>query len=290
MKTFFLLISVSTQNNALRILNKLKNGNSFLHPGVSIDIQLQQRNPLNILVEQNRLTDEQYWQDPPVAIGAGPVYDIRINKVTLLYESLILEDLDEVARINRSVLQYPVDCPTFRLLDLAGGAMHDSLNFALPRGTRIVYLMFVHESQIVQNVVRHSYMSTRYRFPPFLDYMTFNLVGKNGIVMSKGLHGISKGRNSHSLRSFHSEMVKKGLYTKDFDAWFPPTRNGLGYDIILPIDLEFYHRQFREIATLNVELGYTQASRTNWSLRCWAVSQRLYQYSSKDMWTFKDTV
>jgi hypothetical protein len=270
----------------------MKNTNGFLHPGVAVDIQLQQRSPLNVLVERADLTDNQYWQTPNVAAIANLArpYTITINKITLLYESVILEDLDEIERINRSTLEYPVDIPVERLNDLDGSVMHETASVPLPRGTRLVYLMFLHESQLMPNAVANSYMSSRFRWPPYLNHLQLSLVGKNGIVYQKGLRDIVKGRNSHSLRSLHAELCKKNLYTKNFDAWFPPQRNGIGYDVIIPVDLSYYHKNFKEISALTVELAYSQPSMPRWSMRTFAVVQRVYQYSEKDRWTYKDTM
>jgi len=289
-----LFLVVSCQNNALRIINKMKNTNGFLHPGVAVDLQLQQRNPLHILVERGNLTDNVYWQFPaPVDIPDTPVaavWTIRINKISLLYESALIESLDEIERINRSTLEYPIDVPIERLNDLDGSVMHETATVPLPRGTRLIYLMFLHECQLMPNAVKNSYMSSRFRWPPYLDRMHLSLVGKNGIVYQKGLRDISKGRNSHSLRSLHAEMCKKNLYTKNFDAWFPPARNGISYDVIIPVDLSYYYKNFKEISALTVELNYTQPSMPRWSLRTFCVTQRVYQYSEKDRWTYKDTL
>jgi hypothetical protein len=284
--------AVSCQNNYLRTIMKTKNTTSFLHPGVQIDIQLQQRNPIDILIDRADLPEEVVWQTPVARdIGeAAKKYRISIRKITLLYESAILQDLNEVARINRSTLLYPLDTPIERWNALDGGVMMETVNVPLPRGSRMVYLFFMHETQRIPFAVKNGFMPTRFRWPPYLDRMNLSLVGKSNLIFQRGFRDINNPRNSVSLRTFHAELVKKNLYSKDFDSWCPAERHGVPADIIIPLDLSPYFDDFSEICNLTVELGYTQASRPNWGLRSYSVVQRVYSYSERDMWTYKDTL
>jgi hypothetical protein len=83
-------------------------------------------------------------------------------------------------------------------------------------------------------------------------------------------------------------MLKKSLYTKPFDTWFPPT--GVGYDVVFPLDLSTYHKNMHEITNMSVRLVYTVAAQTRWSLRSIAVVQRVYSWDEKNKWAWRDKI
>lgn len=282
---------LSTQNCALAILNKKKNGPSFLRPGLTIDVTLEQRAPLNVCVERAGVADQAYYQtmiNPVVLALDGGAYDIRIKRVALVYESMILEDVKEIERINNSIIEYPADVPYFNNNDLAGGIMTQTLQVSLPRGTKFLYLFFNHECQKVANAYENSWMSSKFTFPPNLSEIHLSLVGKEGLLFKSGLVDLDKGNASHSLRMFHAEMRRKNIYTPEFDTWVPKT--GKGYDLVLPISLESYHKDLREISNMTVRLNYKAPSQARWSLRSVAVVQRLYCWDAKTKWSWSDKI
>ena len=280
---------LSTQCNGLLQLNSVHNGPSFLRPGVTIDISLEQRAPLSGLIERADVTDDNYFHiaDLPVTVAIAP-YDITIKKITVLYESMTLHDPHEVARLENSILDYPVDVPHINNNDLMPGISQQSLTVSIPRGAKIVYLFFTHEVQKMHGAAPNSALSGRFTIPPGLSEIHLDLVGRDDIVLKQGFVGLDKPRSSHSLRAFHTELIKKGLYSKDYDTWMPPT--GLPYDFILPIDLSPYHKNLQEISTMTVRLTYTTPSRPRWSLRSIAVVQRVYSWDSKNKWSWRDKI
>ena len=282
------------QNNALRTICKLKNGNSFLPPGITVNITLQQRTPLTICVERTDLTDDLYYQVvvPAAAIAAVPAYHVRIKKITLWYESLIFDSPLELDKMNAKRLEYPMDIPRMRLQELNGGVSEHNVPIALPRGARFIYIMFIHESQKLPNVVPNSYMSSRFRFPPGLDSIQLSLVGKEGLLFKKGLNGLGSynGRDSHSLKAYHAELCRKGLYSRAFETFCPPPRNGIGYDSVLALDLTPYHKSMHELSTMRMDLLYTAPAKNNWSVRAFAIVQRLYTFDQKNKWEIVDIV
>jgi hypothetical protein len=279
-----------TQSCALRTVNKgMKNTNSFLRPGLKIDVSLEGRTPMNALVERADIPDNSYYelQGAPAVVPLLP-YDIKIHKITLLYESVLLQDQAELDRINNSQLDYCADVPFMGSNDLLGGIMSQTLSVSLPRGSKFCFLYFCHEGQNMPNGLAHSYQSGRFTFAPHLSSMDMSLVGKDGLILKQGLKDLEKGRSSHSLRALHADMVKKGLYSRPFDSFYPAT--GRGYDQVIPIDLSLYHRDVHEITNLTVRLAYTEPSRPRWTLRniCWV--QRVYSFDVKNRWSWRDKI
>ena len=301
---------MSTQCNALRQITKQRNTNSWLHPGVRLDITLQMRTPLDVMIERNDVTDDQYWAIPvaPVAIGAGaaqpavvqPVpagtkIEVNVLKMTLTYQSAILSTKEEINRLMRNTLRYHVDVPVMRLAQLHHGIMAETVRLPLPAGTKIAFLLFYHESQLVPNARPNSYMSSRFRFAPFLDEMVLSLTGREGISQAKGITfpgNPTQGRSSHSLRAMHRDLVNRDLYHKSFDSFFPPFRAGryVGYDSIWPVDLTPYSDATRDLFTLEIALRYSQAALSQWNIVCFAVGQWVYEWNEKTKWTWRPLV
>jgi hypothetical protein len=292
----------SSSNNILRTITKVKNGNSFLHPGCSLDITLHRRTDMTLLFERTDLTDVQQYQigvglggAPVVAVNAyTPVFKVKISSISLMYESVVLESQEEISRIMRSTLRYPVDVALMRTSAIFGGTMNQVVKVPLPPGTKVAYLMFLHETQTVPNAVQNINMSTRYRYLPGLSKVELSLVGKDGLIFQRGIDdlGVPAGRESLSLRAMHAEWLKKNIYTKPFDTFFPssPADANTGFDQLLVLDMTPYKKSVADISTLFVTLSYNTMSQYRWNLRVFPVVQRLYEYSEKTRWTWKDTL
>ena len=286
---------LSTQNMAMRALSKVTNSNSFLPPNCSVSITLHRRVYPSEIMERTDLTDEHYFQIGAAHVIApvDPAYNVTINKITLLYESVTLADKKDIDELDKKRLEFPVDVPIYRHNDLNGGTMAQTVMVSLPRGTKFCYLLFLHESQTTPNAVANSYMSGRFRFLPHLLKLQLSLVGRDGLIFQEGFDGFygMEGRRSHRLRTFHADLVRKGLYSKSFDEWVPADQeNSIGYDNVIPLDLTPYRDTFNEISTLRVTMQYKQASEARWKLRTIAVVQRLYEFDKKTMWTWKDII
>ena len=132
-------------------------------------------------------------------------------------------------------------------------------------------------------------MSSRFTFPPGLHRLTVSLVGRDGISYAAGVEGLGHagGRASTSLRDLHADLVRRGLYQHDFDTWFPAA--GLGYDQAYVTDLSMY--KIRAAVEMKMKHEFNAASKTNWSLRTFAIVQRELQYHTQEpKWTWKDLI
>lgn len=83
----------------------------------------------------------------------------------------------------------------------------------------------------------NSRIATKFSFPRLLTECSISTIGKEGILnKSVGLQnlGVPAGHSSPSLRIYHADNFKKGIYSKDFDQWFPASRVAanpiIGYD------------------------------------------------------------
>lgn len=280
---------LSTQNNALASLNKVTNSSSFLPAGATVEISLEQRAPLWSLIDRADTNDANYYHTAnlPVLVAVQP-YDVTIKKITVLYESMVLQDPHEISRLENSLLQYVVDVPHLGNCDLMPGISQQSVTVSIPRGTKLVYIYFCHEVQKMAGASPNSWMAGRFTIPPGLSELHLDITGRDGIVMKSGFQQLDSPHHSHSLRAFHADLLKNGLYSKDYATWMPKT--GIPYDFILPIDLGPYHKSLQEISTMTARLVYATPARTRWSLRSISVVQRMYSWDSTNKWSWRDRI
>jgi hypothetical protein len=291
----------SCQNNTLRMLTGQKIENGFLHPGAEFTFSLHKREPILAAVERANITDAQYFGDeaiPDASVAAPAMINgcqLIIKAIFLNYESVELKSSEQIDRFRKSTSRYCSDIVLYRQNNLGDGVMHDTKHVSLPGGTKLVYLMWIYESQITYGARANSYLSARLRFPPLLKHLQLSISGgAEGLVVKTGLDdlGRKEGRGSPSLKIYHEELMRKNIYTKSFDSFFPPWRadaargNNLGYDQVLVLDLTPY--TIPEGAELTVEMTYDGLAAARWYLRSYHVKQRLFEYNERSKWTFKD--
>jgi hypothetical protein len=286
-------------SNQLRAINRVRNTSSYLHPGATVDITLHQRPDLKCMIERLiENNDNVYWQvvapgGQPAAIppeAADANYSVEIHGISLWYHSIILEDPRLVEKIMGSTISYPVDAICPKLNELSPGVMESSCEVALPRGTRLIAICFYHEIQLMQNAVANGWMSPRMRIPPGLDSVQLSLTGKAGIIMQNGIRQLQRPRNSHSLREYHAELCRQGLYDKPFDDFCPPARGGIGFNFCILADVSPYHKSLSEIAYMTALLKYTEPSQPRWRMRTFCLVQRVFSWNSREHWMWKDVI
>jgi hypothetical protein len=277
------------QCNALRILTGQKRQSLFFPPGTEISVTLHKRFPDTSCIERADVTDNGIF-GLAVIDKMPKTMSVQIDDASLWYESLSIESSEQLKQLEKSNYRCLVDFPVMRTNALQSGKRTDRQTVSLPRGTKIVFMAFLHENQIVNEARANSYMAARYRFPPGLDKLNISLVGRGGVPIKTGLEELSlaKGRHSASLRKYVSTLTKKGLYSKSFDSYFPPsTGDVIGYDQVLLLDLTMY--QFPQDTDLTVNMAYSADSKERWFLRCYPVTQRMI--SCKDgVWEFSDFI
>jgi hypothetical protein len=288
----------SCQNNTLRQLTGQKLENGFLHPGVEFTFCLHRREPLLAAVERANITDAMYFGEEAIAnnlvTGQNRINscELTIKAVFLNYESVFLKSSEQIERFRKSTSRYCADIVLYRQNNLASGVLHDTKLISLPAGTKLVYLMWIYEAQITYGAQRNSYLSARFRFPPLLEQLNLTLTGMDGLLVKSGLSNLGRkeGRGSVSLKIYHEDLMRKAIYTKPFDSFFPPWRpddgGNLGYDQIIVLDLTPYN--IPEGAELSVQMTYNTLARQRWYLRSYHIKQRIFEYNERSKWTFKD--
>ena len=289
---FDLNFPISCQNNALRTLTKQYRPNPALPPTTRIDFKLHNRVPRNICIERPNVSHNQYFGLNNEDVPAEEEYRIDIVETVLCYESLLMENEDELKKIMNSTLRFPADIPVRRNYQLTPGIFHEKAHIPLPAGSRFLYVLFIHESQMAPNIRPGSYMSSRLSFPPFLDHMDISVTGKEGLVFSKGFSGLGgeNARKSPSLREYHADMVRKGLMTRTFDEWVPHWLEGRGWDQFLMFDLLPYHKSFLVQGVMNFDLKWTQACLPQWAVEVYAITEGVYEKSRDNGWIFRNVI
>jgi hypothetical protein len=279
---------ISMQCNALRMITKQKIENSYLHPGIKVDFTLTKTKELDACIERASVSDDEYFDENGV-IPDPEELKVEFVGMFLAYESCILED-QLIAELKKATNRYYIDWPHMRTNDLAHGVMYDEQRLILPAGTKVVYLCFLYEPQIVLKAKRNSYLSTRYTFPPFLQELHLKLVGKEGLIFKEGFQGLTmEARKSVSLKLYHADLVRKGLYSRHFDYFCPRQTSGFGYDQAIVMDLSHY--KLEDTSELTVVLKYKDTTaRPRWFLRTYPVTQGMLEYSEKSKWSSKENV
>jgi hypothetical protein len=286
---------LSSSSNALLAVTSQSNGCGFFPPGTKINIQLFRRKSVSEAIERLPVTDALYFAGADLADPMKEdTLEIVFKSIEFAYETCVMASADEIAKVTKSDLRYFHDVPLMRTNQLQFNVMFEDVKVVLPRGTRFLFMVFLKDVQMQANARKYNYISTRYRFPPGLSSLKCNLLGKDGIVFKEGVAGmgVAAGRASLSLRTFHADLVRKNLYERDFDAFFPPWRDdALGHEQGVPLDLTMYQEHFKnDPVNMVVQLKYDTVAVERWNLRTYALVQRCYTYSPRSRWTWADLV
>ena len=264
----------------------------FIHPNCKLHFTLHRRSPIFALLERPSVGDNAYFHtgQAPAAIDAPVVIAVFIKSIKLAYEEIIIDDPQVLAAFRRGSGYY-IDVPVSRRNNLMTNVLTDCQKISLPPNTKIVYLVYLYESQISHGVrdAGASWMSGRLRFVPNLLKLDLSLVGKEGIVMKDGFHdmGTEDARKSTSLRAYFDGLVSRNLTSKTFDSFCPRTVDGISYIQSLLLDFSMY--DMRETSELQAFHTYTgTGAPPGWSVMCIAVVQRVLTYDEKLLWIMKD--
>ena len=100
----------------------------------------------------------------------------------------------------------------------------DTKTLHLPPRTKCIYLVFVHDTQRSYSARPRSRMCARFTFPEGLTEVHLSTLGREGLLNKTfGLRelGTKEGYTSESLRGYHQDLLRRGLYNKRFDAFYP---------------------------------------------------------------------
>ena len=264
----------------------------FIHPNCKLHFTFHRRSPIFALIERPSITDNQYFHTgrAPAAIAAPTQIFVFIKSIKLAYEEIVLDDPQALAAFRRGSGYY-IDVPVSRRNNLNPNVLTDCQKISLPPKTKIVYLVYLFESQISHGVrdAGASWLSGRLRFVPNLLKLDLSLVGKEGVVMKDGFHdmGTADARKSASLKAYFEGLVSRNLTSKTFDQFCPRTDDGISYIQSLLLDFTMY--DMRETSELQAFHTYTGGGAPpGWSIMCFAVVQRVLTYDEKLLWIVKD--
>jgi hypothetical protein len=283
---------VGNQNNALRVITGQRRSNSFLPLGVQASFTLHKRKPtLQEAIERADVLDTGIFGQGAVAAPAThAALTVAITSVTLTYESIILKDPSDVARISKSTIRYYFDAVFMRCNLLGNGGMFDHQKVQIPSKALFLYIVFQRESQFIPSGRANCSLTNRYKFPPGLDELHMNLTGKEGLIFQRGFKGLSLAtcRHSNSLHVYVAELCKAGLYTKGFDDMFPETdNNGIGFDQTILVDLTPFREDLMQMSTMDVILKYNVAAVPGWYMRVFGIVPACHTYSPSNLWTMQ---
>lgn len=285
---FDLNFPFSTQCSALAQITGNHRPNPALPPGCRIDIKLHDRFPKNAIVERASIGPGEYFAANAQGLAAEEPYAIHIQNISLVYESALLEE-EDYKKEMATPFQYTVDTPIFRGHQLKWDVFHQHIKIPLAPGSRFVYILFLHESQMVPGVRTPGYQSSRFQFLPNLEKLTISLLGKEGVLFSKGLEGlgVADGRKSHSLLAYHADMVQKGLQSRTFDEWFPKWTEAKGHDQLICLDLLTDYKNFLTQGDVEFVISYKEASHPRWNIVLFAITEEVHTWTKLTGWTKK---
>jgi hypothetical protein len=242
------------------------------------------------LIERANVVDANYWANATV-LDEPPVVEITLVSVTLQYESTTIDSESQLAQLVNADRTYLCDVPVLRMTLCSDGGKFDEKTFPLPKDTKLVYCVWIHEDQFIENTVLRKHLSGRLRFPPNLTSVDLSIPGREGLLSAGGIQnlGINTGYNSASLRSYHRKLVQDNLYDKDFESFMPnqsPAPN-LGYDQSLVVNLKDY--DILDGTQMKVVMRYNDTlSQPRWHLQLFCLVQKQLECTKQNIWTWKD--
>jgi len=293
----------STQNNTLRTITKQAWETSFLAQGMEICTTLQLMNPITAFIERADVINDEYFTGVALTRRQDNARTeelrIRIKKVELTYESIILESNEKVKRCKAYF-----DFPYMRISNITPHIFNETVHVPIPEHSRLVYICFISEFQINLNAravanQTGQFLSCRFRFPPNLKHLSVSLTDcENLLPVKEGLVDLgiaNKIRQSTPLRLLHSDMVRKRTYQKAFDDYVPPrivSAGGLvqdttGFDQALYIDLIPHCKAITKATEMTIELTWEAGSPEHLYLFAFPVQQREISFDQDRGWAYK---
>lgn len=244
----------------------------------------------NAISFQADVSDDDYFSGNPLAKPKDVKVEIR--SVFLMYESFIAHD----EKIWRPFMtnKYEVDQVGFAQRHLTPNTLVDSHEIGIPAGTNFIAVVFLHENQIRDQAVENSFIScTRYTCVPDLDEFEMSFPGKENLLFHRGLKGLGHygGRSEPSVRAYYNDLVRRNVYAKTWDHFFPPHEAGKtpkprSYDCVIFGDTG--STPLSQITDLRINLKYRRSSPSKWFIRVYYTHQRVFKWNEQSRWTWAD--
>lgn len=227
---------LSSQSNILRELTKEVHEPGFLPPGMPMQFRITRRDILDAVFENADTTSTLYFDDEASCPEAQKLH-IHIHRVDIYYESLILDAKDLHEGKTR---HYYVDVPKMVMQVVPGRLTQWSHVINLPKHTKVLILLFMHEAQIFGNKALHKQLNFRFRWPAEMTALKIGFEGtttRDSLLFSDEMKELDAESYHQSLdcKILYDWLVKNNLYAGTFEDMFP--ENGNGYDNFLCYDL-----------------------------------------------------
>ena len=240
-------------------------------------------------MERLSVADDVYYAGTDIDdAAADPNLTMEVKSIVLVYETMTLSLPAELERLRGvKALHYFHDSVVMRTHQLGEDRTFDVQTIVLPQYCRLVYLVWLHESQMMAHSRKNNFLSARHRFPPGLDAVGLDLLGQDGLLFKEHLQGMAggNGQSSFGLREHHANMVRRGLYERPFND-FVPKAGGVGYQQVILVDLLPYMVNMDKAAVnLKVTMKYSAFAAKRWSLRAYCLVQRRYDFQVGKKWS-----
>jgi hypothetical protein len=273
--------------HALNRIMRVRGGNKFLHPGVKVALTLHKANPMTALIERLEQTVGQWWALIPTPNEfAHDDLIVSFQELSLTYESVTITDPAVLAKFEKEKHHYLTAYIHWRSVALAHGVQRDQVTIHLPHGCKMLFILFLYETQIHHRAQPNHFLSARYRYPSFVQEIDMSLVGRESLIFKGGLTDLTDGSTSTSLRAFVAELQRDFIYPGSFDDYWP-RGDDVSFDQILPLRTDYYPLP-PEGGNLTMVLKYSQVARERMSILAFPICQRRYSYDPKTKWTYKD--
>ena len=229
--------------------------NGFLPPGTKLEIALHKRDPLHVMLERPYITDTVAFDEAQTAPALADV-KITFSDLGVIYESVKLENLQQMERIRRDKSVSLVDRPRIFLQRMASGVPEAEVKVPIDAGSQWVFIAMLHKSQVWPKAASNKNLHSRFQFDPEVKNLSIELNGKEESVLvkggMKGLNG-NYGNASVSCSIYHDQLVQWGIYDKSFQTMFPP--GGKSYEQFIFYD--FTKRRLTANGKMLVKIDYT---------------------------------
>ena len=279
-----------SQSNLSAIRTGQKLPPAWLPPGTKISITFKKRWPIEQAIERLDIPDTIFYNNchpvlPKNKFDRRP-FRIELFDMAISYESVVLKDDSIMRSLMSKGAEYWQDAISTHVKPCLDSVKYDEIKFFLEQGTRQSVVTFVPEYQLMPDLSRRQFLSSRRSWPHNLVSIEISLVGKDGIVFATGLFNVNDQlRNaSTSMKALFENYRREGLFDKTFDQFQPPSIEGIvGYNSTLLIDIGEFN--LVEPPQLILRLNYTDArSYKSWLAVCFGVSQKRITWQKNKGW------
>ena len=291
--TFDGVFPFSCQNLTLKEMTGDKKECVYLHEGARIVVKLPKRDDLMSLIQRYDFKIKDYFDNDNDALE--PNTDnlklmLDIKEIVLEYSSLFL-DTPELKKEQNVISRYRPDAPLFHTYLLAPKVMYTEIDIHVPVGTRLMYVGFMHERQMIKQAGFHQ--ATFMRFPPNLIGIRFYLAGRDDFIHVEGLKdlGTKDICQSHTLFKFYEDLSRKGAYDKPINKVLNRPDNE-SYDHALPYP--FLPVDVSQLQILRTVLTFdTNKSPARWNCTTYSIVEKQIEFTTSNgaiQWSQKTIV